>query len=155
MSLPPFLQGDNFGRPFVCFSGGSGQIKPTVRTLIAHLILAFAPSILTILAFSFLLPGIISQVNYLHTSPCSRLCFWCRGAENTSQNLHCTLPLRTPSFLRQNHCLCQDSAQATLLYSKISTAALKDYCKDIPDSVQVKGQGVFQFFSSHFYRKEN
>lgn len=27
-----------------------------------------------ILVFSFLLPGITSQINYLHKSPCSRLC---------------------------------------------------------------------------------
>ena len=83
MPLPPFLQGDNFGRHFVCFSGGSGQIRPTVRTLIAHLILAFAPSILTILAFSFLLPGITSQITCTQVLVVDSV-FGEGGAENSS-----------------------------------------------------------------------
>ena len=45
-----------------------------------------------ILVFSFLLPGITSQINYLHKSPCSRLCFLWEG-----RKLKLELSLCSPS----------------------------------------------------------
>lgn len=125
MPLPPFLQGDDFGRHSLCFSGGSGQIRPTVTSLITHLTVAFPPSFSHTPSFLTPLPGITAQINYLHTSPCSGLCvyfffsFFVVGKLKLGLSLYS--PSQRPLFLYAEpfssfHSLHPDSAQAFPLH---------------------------------------
>lgn len=52
------------------------RTEPQLPIAVTHKVLAFLAFFTSLLSLSMSSPGVISQINYRHQSPCFRVCFW-------------------------------------------------------------------------------